>query len=105
MTLNGLTIHSKVMSTLKKNIGHTIFYQLSKADIRLLLTTGGISAISWYTALATALTDALNFTVTYEQILLSYAVFCLLFILFLNIFLSLIFYFWPEFTNSKPTKK
>ncbi|WP_262028140.1 hypothetical protein [Microvirga sp. Mcv34] len=48
LTLNGLFIHRTVLPLIRENIGRMLFDGFSSGQRFLLLTSGGISATSWY---------------------------------------------------------
>ena len=74
LTLNGAFVHRFVLPFTYGSIGRPLFRGIGRARRSLLLTTGVISAVSWYGALLLGSIPQLNFTVPTWAILAAYGV-------------------------------
>jgi hypothetical protein len=61
LTLNGLFIHRTVLPLIRDHIGRTLFDGLSRSQRFLLLTSGAVSATSWYVPFVLGAFPQLNF--------------------------------------------
>ncbi len=73
LTINGLFIHAVILPKVKAQIGRSLLAGMSTRQKSVLLTSGAISATSWYVPLLLGALPQLNFVVPMTTILLAYA--------------------------------
>ena len=73
LTVNGLFIHAVILPKVKAQIGRPLLAGMSTRQKSVLLTSGAISATSWYVPLLLGALPQLNFVVPMTTILLAYA--------------------------------
>jgi hypothetical protein len=73
LTINGFFIHSVILPKVKAQIGRSLMEGMSTAQKSVLLTSGAISATSWYVPLLLGALPQLNFVVPMTTILFAYA--------------------------------
>ena len=73
LTVNGLFIHAVILPKVKAQIGRSLLAGMSTRQKSVLLTSGAISATSWYVPLLLGALPQLNFVVPMTTILLAYA--------------------------------
>ncbi len=73
LSLNGVFIHKVILPFVMSQGGEMMLYGLSRLKQHLFLTSGVLSAVSWYGPLMIANISHLNFQVPAEQILIVYA--------------------------------
>lgn len=73
LTINGFFIHSIILPKVKAQIGRSLLEGMSTAQKSVLLTSGAISATSWYVPLLLGALPQLNFVVPMTTILFAYA--------------------------------
>ncbi len=73
LTINGLFIHAVILPKIKAQIGRSLLAGMSTRQKSVLLTSGAISATSWYVPLLLGALPQLNFVVPMTTILLAYA--------------------------------
>ncbi len=73
LTINGFFIHAVILPKVKAQIGRSLLEGMSARQKSVLLTSGAISATSWYVPLLLGALPQLNFVVPMTTILLAYA--------------------------------
>ena len=73
LTVNGLFIHAVILPKVRAQIGRSLLQGMSTRQKSVLLTSGAISATSWYVPLLLGALPQLNFVVPMTTILLAYA--------------------------------
>lgn len=72
LTANGFFIHGVVLPTLRGNIGFSLWHRVPDAKRNLMLVSGALSGVSWYSALLLGATPQLNYVVDATDILIVY---------------------------------
>lgn len=73
LTINGFFIHAVILPKVKAQIGKSLLEGMSTREKSVLLTSGAISATSWYVPLLLGALPQLNFVVPMTTILSAYA--------------------------------
>lgn len=73
LSINGLLVHYFVLPRIRNQVGKRLLEGLSPFDCSLVLLAGTVSAISWYVPLILGAIPQLNYVVSAEAILGSYA--------------------------------
>ena len=73
LTLNGLYIHKVVLPLIDERVGLRLFENMSNRQRRFLITSGAVSATSWYVPLVLGALPQINFVVSASTIILAYA--------------------------------
>ena len=63
LSLNGVFIHSFILPILKAQVGKSLFDGISPVKRSLFVTSGAVSAVSWYVPVALGVFSQLNFAV------------------------------------------
>lgn len=63
LTVNGYFIHSVILPSVKAQIGKSLFTDVSPVRRSIFITSGAISAVSWFTPVALGAFSQLNFSV------------------------------------------
>jgi hypothetical protein len=72
LTVNGFFIHHVILPSVRNQIGKTLFEGASRSRRAIFVTSGAISAVSWYSPAALGAFPQLNFQVSAMTILLAY---------------------------------
>ncbi|MEL6682475.1 MAG: hypothetical protein AAFQ09_07495, partial [Pseudomonadota bacterium] len=72
LTINGMFIHKTILPLIGQRVGTTMLYGLSLRRRAVLVTSGMVLVVSWYTPLIIANIPHLNFQVPMVQILALY---------------------------------
>ena len=73
LTLNGVFIHHSILPLIRARVGRSLFDGLPSRQRMLLVTSGTVSATSWYVPLLLGAVPQLNFVVPATVILAAYA--------------------------------
>jgi hypothetical protein len=74
LTINGIFVHSYVLPALRDQMGRSLFEGISRSQRSFLLSSGAVSAISWYVPLMLGAFPQFNFIVPAWVILVGYFV-------------------------------
>lgn len=85
IALNGLFIHRKVLPIFRKSIGQNINKSEVSKNLTLVLTSGALSATSWYSAFIMGAWSGLNFHFSYIEFIAIYIIILFIAILVANI--------------------
>lgn len=76
LTMNGFFIHQIVLPSVRRQIGSSLFEGMNGTRRAIFVTSGAISAVSWYVPVALGAFPQLNFQVSALALLVGY--FCLI---------------------------
>ena len=90
LSVNGLFIHAIVLPRIRAQIGNTLLAGMSRFQRSAFLTSGAISATSWYVPVILGAFPQLNFSVPATTILVTYALLLIAAIVAMHAIMALI---------------
>ena len=102
LTMNGFFIHNMILPSVRNQIGRTLFDGMSGLRRSIFITSGAISAVSWYVPVALGAFPQLNFHISATALLTGYLALIALAAVAMQLLIAILHRATPPQAESEP---